>query len=328
MNTPILLITFNRPQHTRRVLESILNAHPLDLYVFQDGAREDNLEDSRKCAEVRQVVADLTKDTDVVVHTNYSEKNLGCGRGPATGITWFFSQVEMGIVMEDDCLPHPDFFGYCNELLNRYKLEESVRFINSTLYNEKWKCEASYGFSHYMVTGAWAGWKRTWEGFDLDLKELDPKNLYKQVLKLTRNRGEAIWWYSIAEEIKHDSHKKSYWDYQMQIKLFLNEALTIHPCVNLISNIGFDESGTHTIDNADNRGGREVFPILPLTHPINQLVDPKKDAYCWAKANSRGIIRDHIACLYQQLLWSDGIGHRMLMGYKRLKGKGVNSRKV
>ena len=52
---PILLITFNRPEHTRRVLESIMAAQPKDLYVFQDGAREGNENDIKKCAEVRQV---------------------------------------------------------------------------------------------------------------------------------------------------------------------------------------------------------------------------------------------------------------------------------
>ena len=107
---PVLLITFNRPKHTRRVLEAILAAEPEDLYVFQDGAREGNGDDIQKCAEVRRVVAEMTAGSQLQLHTYYSEKNLGCGAGPATAIDWFFGNVEMGVVMEDDCLPHPDFF--------------------------------------------------------------------------------------------------------------------------------------------------------------------------------------------------------------------------
>ncbi len=327
-DTPVLLITFNRPEHTRRVLETIMSSQPKDLYVFQDGARNGNEDDLKKCAEVRQVVNELTNGTEVRLHTKYSNCNLGCGPGPMTGITWFFSQVDMGIVMEDDCLPHPDFFGYCEELLERYKENDKVCFINSTLYNDRWKCEFSYDFSHYMVTGAWAGWRRTWQGFDLDLKTLDAKTFRKQVLQLTDNRAEANWWYSIVKEIQQDERKKSYWDFQMQIHLFRNSAMTIHPQRNLVSNIGFDGAGTHTLSNYDNRGNRKVFPILPLTHPAKQIVDKKRDTYCWAKVRSQGWLKDEIDYLYQSLLWSDGLGHKLLMAYKKLRGKGINTRKV
>lgn len=328
MNVPILLIAFNRPEHTRRVLEAIMAVQPQDLYVFQDGAREWNDNDVKKCAEVRFVVDNLTKGTQTMLHTNYSKNNLGCGAGPMTGISWFFNHVEMGIVMEDDCLPHPDFFGYCVELLDRYKNDGRVRFINSTLYDNRWKCEYSYGFSRYMVTGAWAGWKRTFEGFDLDLKELDAKKFRKHVLQLTDNKAEANWWFSILREIQHDDSKKSYWDYQMQIHLFCNEALTIHPKCNLISNIGFDGEGTHTLNNDDNRGDREVFPILPLVHPQTIEVDKEKDARCWAKARSNGWLKDEISYFYQDLLWSEGFGHELLMAYKKLRGNGINTKKV
>lgn len=325
---PTLLITFNRPDHTRRVMGAIMAAQPEDLYVFQDGARECNESDAKKCAEVRQVVEDMTKGNSVRVHTNFSDRNLGCGAGPMTGISWFFNQVERGIVMEDDCLPHPDFFGYCAALLERYKDEEKVLFINSTLYDDRWKCDASYDFSRYMVTGAWAGWRRTWQGFDLDLKGLDATAFRKHVLKLTGNRAEANWWFSIVKEIQQDERKKSYWDYQMQIHLFRNSAMTIHPKVNLVSNIGFDGAGTHTLSNNDNRGDREVFPILPLTHPTAQVVDKDRDARCWAKTQSKGWLKDEINYLYERLLWSDGLGHIILMKYKKMRGKGINTRKV
>jgi hypothetical protein len=327
MNTPILLLTFNRPDHVRRVLSVIREQRPRALYVFQDGAREDVPEDSEKCRKVREVVSEVV-DWECDLHTQYADRNHGCGAGPMTGISWFFSQVEEGIVMEDDCLPHPDFFGYCEELLERYRKAPEVRFINSTLYDDRWSCEASYGFSHYMVTGAWAGWKRTWEGFDLDLKDLDAKMFRKHVLRLTGNRGEANWWYAIVREIQQDDRKKSYWDFQMQIRLFRDSALTIHPKVNLISNIGFDAEGTHTITNDDLRGYRPIYPILPLAHPQNMMIDNEKDARCWAKSHSQGWWKDQLNYWYNSLLWSNGIGHRLLMVYKGMKGVGVNTHKV
>ena len=93
----MLLISFNRPEHTRKVLEAIMAANPQDLYVFQDGARQGNSSDEEKCAEVRRVVETLTRDCGVRLHTLYSDINLGCGPGPATALNWFFSENEMGI---------------------------------------------------------------------------------------------------------------------------------------------------------------------------------------------------------------------------------------
>ncbi len=325
--TPILLIVFNRPDHVRRVLSVIREQHPKALYVFQDGAREEMPEDKEKCRKVRDVVSEVV-DWECDLHTLYADRNYGCGAGPMTGISWFFGQVDEGIVMEDDCLPHPDFFGYCEELLERYREVPQVRFINSTLYDNRWSCEASYGFSHYMVTGAWAGWKRTWQGFDLDLKNLDARQFRRHILQLTGNRREAGWWYAIVREIQQDERKKSYWDYQMQIRLFRDSALTIHPKVNLISNIGFDAEGTHTLDNAGALGDRPAFPILPLVHPDTMAVDKAKDARCWAKSRSQGWWKDQLNYWYNSLLWSDGIGHRLLMAYKGMKGVGVNTHKV
>ena len=324
----VLLITFNRPEHTRRVLSSILEAGTKDLFVFQDGIRAGRDDDMYKCAEVRRTVEELTYGRDIALHTFYSEKNLGCGAGPMTAIEWFFGQVDEGIVMEDDCLPHPDFFGYCFELLERYRNNESIRFINATLYDNKWRCNASYDFSHYMVTGAWAGWRRTWEGFDLNLKDMDARAFRMHVLRLTGNLAEANWWYSIVKEIQQDKRKKSYWDYQMQINLFRHSALTIHPRVNLISNIGFDGEGTHTLNNDDQRGERKSFSILPLSHPTGMSVDLERDAICWAKARSRGWIKDTLNYWYQSLLWSNGLGHWLLMAYKKMKGSGINTKKV
>ncbi len=327
MNTPVLLICFNRPKHVHRVLTEIRKQQPVDVFIAQDGPREGTWlapdgrmlrkDDYEQIMAVRQVINELV-DWKCNLHILYQKHNLGCGPGPAAGINWFFSQVERGIVMEDDCLAHPDFFGYCEELLVRYQDDEQVQFINATLYHNNWHCEASYGFSHYMVTGAWAAWRRSWQGFDLDLHSLNARKFRRQVYSLTDNRVEADWWYYKVIEIQQDKEKKSYWDYQMQILLFLHNALTIHPAVNLISNIGFDAAGTHTLSN-DGRGDKETFPILPLVHPKNKTVDLLLDATCFAKAQPNSWWHDTISRLYRDMLYSKGLTHWLLMQYKRLK---------
>ena len=322
-NTPILLITFNRPDHVRQVLTEIRKQQPQQLFVCQDGAREGNESDRVKCQEVRDVIIELV-DWSCELQTLYQDKNLGCGPGPAAGIDWFFSQVEKGIIMEDDCLPHPDFFAYCEEMLNRYNDNPNVRFINATLYHDRWQCEASYGFSRYMVTGAWAAWRETWQGFDLDMHSWNAWQFRKQVKRLTNSTTEANWWYWKLKEIQTDNSKKSYWDYQMQMHLFRNNAVTIHPIKNLISNIGFDAEGTHTLSN-DGRGDREVYPILPLVHPNSMSINHAMDVDCFGKTHPQSVYKNWVQFMYQYMLRSKGILHAMLMAYKKLKNKPLTS---
>lgn len=324
---PILLITFNRPGHVLQVLTEILKQEPLQLYICQDGVRENNDLDYIKCQKVREFVNNLTsayaKDhKGFTLHTLYQVENLGCGAGPATGIDWFFSNVEKGIVIEDDCLPHSDFFKYCEEMLNRYNDNAQVQFINATLYHNRWHSKASYGFSRYMVTGAWAAWRETWKGFDLDMHTWNAWKFRQQVNRLTNNVTEANWWYWKLKEIQADTSKKSYWDYQMQMLLFRNNAVTIHPQKNLISNIGFDAEGTHTLSN-DGRGDREVYPILPLVHPNAIIINYAMDVDCFGKTKPQSAFKNLVQFMYQYMLRSRGVLHAILMIYKKLKNKPV-----
>ena len=119
-------------------------------------------------------------------------------------------------------------------------------------------------------------------------------------------------------EIQQDKGKKSYWDYQMQIHLFNNEGLIIHPCVNLVSNIGFDGEGTHTLKN-DGRGNRKSFGILPLRHPESFSVDTKMDYRCFAKTHSRGCFKDMVSNIYNWMYYNHGIWHLVLVMYKKVR---------
>lgn len=328
-NISILLITFNRPDHVRRILTEILKQEPQDLYICQDGARESNNTDRIKCQEVRDVVNELISayaisHREFTLHTLYQEQNLGCGSGPAAGIDWFFSNVDRGIIIEDDCMPHSDFFAFCEDMLNRYDENSNVQFINATLYHDRWQCEDSYGFSRYMVTGAWAAWRETWQGFDLDMHSWNAWQFRKQVKRLTNSTTEANWWYWKLKEIQVDTSKKSYWDYQMQMHLFRNNAVTIHPSKNLISNIGFDAEGTHTLSN-DGRGDREVYPILPLVHPNAIAINNAMDVDCFGKTQPQSTIKNLVQFMYQYMLRSKGVLHTILMTYKKLKNNPLTS---
>lgn len=276
-NTPILLITFNRPNHTRQVFEAIKQQRPKQLFVFQDGARQGNAADIEKCKEVRAIFKEPL-DWECELHTNFSKVNLGCGPGPASGITWFFEQVEQGIIFEDDAVPAPDFFGYAEELLERYKNNHTIKVIGSMHLDGK-----NYGnVSYHFTMGnrnlcAWATWKRTWRDFDYYMKEVSIDNFKSSLNKYHTSNKEIDFWCSRLNEIHKDCLGHSSWDMQFVMSIWLKQGIGIFPNINLSTNIGFDDEGTHTISKNNPAANLDVGNILPLVHPVNIKINRKAD---------------------------------------------------
>src|SRR5665647_1896663 len=110
-DTPVLFIIFNRPDTTQRVWDEIRRAKPARIFVAADAFREGNEDEFKRCEQVRAIVKDVDWECDV--QYLFQDINLGCKLGVSTAINWFFDHVDEGIILEDDCLPHPDFFKYC-----------------------------------------------------------------------------------------------------------------------------------------------------------------------------------------------------------------------
>ena len=125
---------------------------------------------TEKCAAARDVIERV--DWDCEVMKNYSDVNLGCGNRPASGISWVFEHVEDAIILEDDCVPHPSFFPFCAELLEKYRQDTRVMHIGRSYFlNDPIPASHSYYFSVFNIAnGGWATWRRAWRYFDLQCK--------------------------------------------------------------------------------------------------------------------------------------------------------------
>ena len=281
MNTPVLLITFNRPDHTHRVLQRILDTRLSNLYIFQDGARSGNVTDETKCAEVRRAIDELIDGADwqIDVHKYYSDSNLGCGPGPAAAISWFLGEVGKGIIIEDDALPASDFFGYAEQLLERYDNDDNVMAIGSMQLPGKKYGDGSYYFSKMNHTlCAWATWKRAWEKFDISLSNVTEIGLNDSLKKYGARLREREYWLARLAEIHKDGLAGSSWDQQFWMTIWMAGGKGILPNVNLCSNIGFDESATHTFDSNNLMAKTPTDRILPLVHPSSEKICRKADS--------------------------------------------------
>ena len=260
-----------------------MNTPILFLYVCQDGARVGNENDRIKCQEVRDVIEELTyeyktKHSHFTLHKLYQTTNLGCGPGPAAGITWFFEHVEQGIIIEDDAVPHPDFFGYCEELLDLYKYYSDIRAIGSMHLENRTYGDGSYYFSMMNRTFcAWATWKRAWADFDMYHRNVSCKQLNQCLKDYGCDLRMREYWCERLKEVQKDAYHNSSWDQQFWISIWLHRGKGIMPNVNLSSNIGFDEQGTHTTNSSSIAAYRATYSILPLKHPSDMHIQHTAD---------------------------------------------------
>ncbi|MCM1170089.1 MAG: nucleotide-diphospho-sugar transferase [Bacteroides sp.] len=280
-DTPILFIIFNRESTTKRVFEQIRKIKPRYLYVAADAPRSHVPEDEEKCRRTRSIVQAV--DWDCQVKTLFRTQNLGCGKGPASAISWFFEQVDEGIILEDDVLPALDFFHYCRELLERYRNNPEVGIISGNNYSGKSHGSYSYYFSCYPHTWGWATWKRSWQGFDLFLDNYSLID-FKQALKWCHfrwnDRQMQLDRFKIVKKRGTDG-----WDWQLMFHLWRNHQYTVIPNVRLIENIGFGSDATHFKVKEQSLHADSVMPvvhthgsILPLSHPSVVERDPGADS--------------------------------------------------
>ena len=281
MNTtkipPILFIVFNRLDTAQQVFQVFKNVKPPQLFIAADGARTNKEGETERCEVVRKYVLDNI-DWECDVKTLFQEKNLGCGEGVAAAISWFFSHVEEGIILEDDCVPHPDFFEYCHELLEKYRNNDNIAIVSGDNFQDgkKWG-DGSYYFTKYTNIWGWATWRRYWNIYHFDLNKYDKDLMYKKIDERIKAKRERIFWKVLFDNMKADPADT--WDYQMNFCCWYNDMCSIVPNVNLIKNVGFGEDATHTLNVNAKESSKETSPILPLTHPQKNKGYNKAEKY-------------------------------------------------
>jgi hypothetical protein len=236
-NTPILFLIFNRPDTTIQVFDEIKKIKPKYLFIAADGPRTGKAGEKELCEETRAVITQI--DWNCEVKTLFREHNLGCGLAVSEAITWFFKQVEQGIILEDDCLPDPSFFTFCEILLEKYKDDYRVSTIGACNYQLENNTENSYYFSIYAHIWGWATWRRTWNLYTYAITDYKKEMINNQF----KTRKERSYWHTVFNNPDKIAEINT-WDYQLQYVNFKYNTLSVIPAINLVKNIGF-YNGTH-----------------------------------------------------------------------------------
>jgi hypothetical protein len=273
LNTPVLFIIFNRPNYTKDVFEKIRNAKPRQLFIAADGPRASKPNEIQLCKKTRRIVENI--DWDCELKTLYRDKNLGCGRGVSSAITWFFEHVEEGIILEDDCVPDESFFPFCEIMLEKYRNTEGVMQITGTNYHFDTFINQnnSYYFSALNPIWGWATWRKAWKTFSFDMFDIEH---VEAILSERILSPEFKAWLLLIYK-KTATGEIDTWDSVWNFHFNKNQGICVTPNVNLIKNIG--ENGVHFkgLKNPVLNMPAMPFSISNLIHPLSIDIDFSKD---------------------------------------------------
>jgi hypothetical protein len=275
-STPVAFLIFNRPEQTQVVFEAIRKAQPAQLLVVADGPRADRPGEAALCAKTRAIIDQVDWNCEVL--TNFSDVNLGCKHRVSSGLDWVFNTVEAAIILEDDCLPHPTFFQFCQELLDRYWHDQRIMTISGNNFQfGRRRTNDSYYFSRYNHCWGWASWRRAWQFYDIDMKPwttVKNGNWLKDILQ----QRDAIANWERRFQAVYD-HQIDTWDYQWTFACWIQSGLTILPNVNLVSNIGFGIGASHTNEQSSLANLSIEAMLFPLQHPNFVIRNAQADEF-------------------------------------------------
>lgn len=277
VNSPVTMIIFNRPDTTASVFAEVARARPGKLLVIADGPRADRPGEAEQCAATRKIIEQVDWPCEVL--TNFSDTNLGCKARVSSGLDWVFDTVEEAIILEDDCVPHPSFFRFCDELLEYYKADERVMAISGDNFQDgNVRGAASYYFSRYCHVWGWASWRRAWQHYDVAMTGWPMTRDHGLLREILDNPNQVRRW-SKTFDIIHSGVVDT-WDVQWMYTCWRRHGLSIIPNVNLISNIGFRPDATHTKNETDRFAALPAHPMnFPLQHPLVVTRDIEADLY-------------------------------------------------
>ena len=248
--SPILLFTYNRPEHTRLTLEALKKNHLSDsssLYIFSDGYRNET--DREEVMKVRELIRSV--EGFASIHIEERTENVGLARNIIEGVTGVVNEHGKVIVLEDDLITSPYFLTFMNDVLERYEQEEKIAHVQGFCFPLLDLPDAF--LIKWTGSWGWATWKRAWDLFNPDgealLSEITKKKLNRE-FDFNNN-------YPFTRMLRRQVNgENDSWAIRWNASLFLNNKLSVNAGKSLVQNIGFDGSGRHS--------GRDVIYTTPL----------------------------------------------------------------
>jgi hypothetical protein len=260
---PVLVLAFNRPDHLSLLIERLRDVRPARVYISVDGPRPDVAGDEEAVAACRSLLDFI--DWPASVTTLLHDRNLGCGLGVSTAISWFFEHEERGVILEDDIIPSDDFFPFMAAMLGRYESDPRVFAISGSSFVPAARITSpgAYRFSRYPYVWGWGSWRRSWGTYQLDIRNWRDSLPWSELRRRCGgSRRAALHWSRVFDDC--GTGRVDTWDGQLVLASLVQGGLTAVSNANLTTNTGFGSGATHT--------RREPTFLVPPA-PIGSLLE-------------------------------------------------------
>lgn len=280
--TAVVLVIFSRERVTRRTIDALRKVAPAELFVVADGPRADRPGDVAACAAARAVIEEI--DWPCKVHRLFRDRNIGLEANVELGLDRVFSEVDRAVILEDDCIPDPTFFRFCDELLDRYAEDHRVWQIAGDNHGVPTGmfAGASYRFSTWASVWGWATWADRWHShratFNRSHEGAEESPTTEAAVRTAPaeplpgtlvTRAAQRHFRFVASCTDGDAYG---WDHHWWVTIMSQGGLSVMPAVTMVENDGYGEGATHT------RAGKEPIPAVPmpfpLVHPARVALDP------------------------------------------------------
>ena len=267
---PILLFVYNRPEHTRRCIESLLR-NPLvsesNLFIYADGAKDCMQQEAVN--EVRNYIRTLQGFKQITLIER--SENWGLARNIIDGVTSQVNRYGKVIVLEDDLVVAPYFLTFMNDALETYKDEPKVGHIQACDFTQDPSLPDTF-LIKWTGSWGWATWDRAWKHFNPNGQELLHELEARKLTHTFDFNGKYGFTRMLRRQIEG---KNNSWAIRWNASLFLKDILSLNVGRSLVQNEGFDGSGTNC------GGGRLYASHLYLNHlPITKIspIEENKEA--------------------------------------------------
>lgn len=239
MKTAVLFETFVRVKYARQVFDAIKVAKPEKLYFYSNKGRADHPGEIECNNEIRSWINEV--DWPCQLHTFFRDECVDVYTSLRGAIDWVFENEGQAIILEDDCVPTPAFFEFCDRFLEKYKEEKRIGFISSCNYLKGYHPQGrDHIFTRYIQMYAWATWRDRWQSQNLNIYQEDYKKYVREYTPNKLRQREGIICFT---ENKDFVMKTQCWDYIFCLNCFKKQQLGVIPIYRLAKNVGV--VGTH-----------------------------------------------------------------------------------